>query len=61
MALIDGQHCEAKRQRSGTNQEIGKRNHDPAALLFRVQLAGQPLRDHAAFARVCALLSSRAS
>ena len=41
VAQIRRQHRIAERERGRTDQEIGERNHDAAALLLGVQLAGQ--------------------
>ena len=42
VARIDRQHGVAERERCRTDEEIGEWNHDSAALLLRVQLAGEP-------------------
>jgi hypothetical protein len=39
---FDRQHRVAERERRRTDKEIGEWNHDPAALLVRIQLAREP-------------------
>ena len=42
MARIDRQHRIAESEGGGTDQEVSERNHDTAALLLGIKLAGKP-------------------